>query len=65
MKKRKQIKKKSTELDVDFIGGERSLTKDEEIAISKYIREYKAKHTHKQAATKHTRQATAKKKAVA
>jgi len=50
---------------VDLVINSRPLTKDEEIAISKYIREYKAKHTHKQAATKHTRQATAKKKAVA
>ena len=43
---------KSTELDVDFIGGGRALTKKEEIAISKFIRAYKAKHAKKHSGTK-------------
>lgn len=33
---------------VDFVINSRPLTKDEEIAISEYIRAYKAKHAHKQ-----------------
>jgi len=37
----KQIK---NELDVDFIGGQGPLTKEEEIAISEYIRSKKSKH---------------------
>ena len=40
-------KSKSKELDVDFIGGQGPLTKEEEAAISKYIKEYKAKHKAK------------------
>ena len=32
------------ELDVDFIGGQGPLTKDEEIAISEYIRNERAMH---------------------
>jgi hypothetical protein len=31
------MKKKSEELDVDFIGGQDKLTKEEEFAISKYF----------------------------
>lgn len=38
------MKNKETELDVDFIGGEKPLTKEDEEAISKFIREYKEKH---------------------
>ena len=37
---------------IDFVINSRSLTKDEEIAISEYIRAYKAKHSHKQLSTK-------------
>lgn len=37
------MKKKKNELDVDFIGGQEPLTKDEEKAISNYIRSQKAK----------------------
>ena len=32
---------------VDFVINSRPLTKDEEIAISNYIRDYKAKHGQK------------------
>jgi hypothetical protein len=42
------MKNKKLELDVDFIGGQVPLTRDEEIAISNYIREYKEKHFRKQ-----------------
>lgn len=37
------MKKNKTELDVDFIGGQEPLTKDEEKAISDFIRSQKAK----------------------
>jgi hypothetical protein len=37
------MKKKSIELDVDFIGGQGPLTKEEELAISKFIRKDKEK----------------------
>ena len=37
---------------VDFVINSRPLTKDEEIAISEYIRAYKAKHSHRQVPTK-------------
>ena len=50
------MKSKSTELDVDFIGGQGPLTKSEEKAISEYIRAYKAKHSHKQLPAKRTGQ---------
>ena len=57
---------------VDFVINSRPLTKDEEIAISEYIRAYKAKHSHKQLPTKRTGQpappkrgTTARKKVVA
>jgi hypothetical protein len=43
----KMNKSKTKELDVDFIGGQGPLTKEEEAAISKYIKEYKAKHKTK------------------
>ena len=32
------MKQKQTELDVDFIGGQGSLTKEEEKAISEYLK---------------------------
>lgn len=35
------MRKKTVELDVDFIGGQSSLTKDEERAISEYIKTQK------------------------
>ena len=37
------MKKKSIELDVDFIGGKGALTKKEELAISEFIRKDKIK----------------------
>ena len=46
------MKNKSKELDVDFIGGQGPLTKQEEEAISNYIRAYKAKNSAKKAAVK-------------
>lgn len=50
------MKSKSTELDVDFIGGQGPLTKSEEKAISEYIRAYKAKHSQRQVTAKRTKQ---------
>ncbi|MBI4647036.1 MAG: hypothetical protein HY738_10720 [Bacteroidia bacterium] len=46
---------------VDFVINSRPLTKEEEIAISNYIRAYKAKHSHRQALTKRTARTTRKK----
>ena len=37
---------------VDFVINSRPLTKKEELAISRYIRAYKAKHSTKRASTK-------------
>ena len=42
------MKNKKLELNVDFIGGQVPLTRDEEIAISNYIRKCKGKHSRKQ-----------------
>ena len=50
---------------VDFVINSRPLTKDEEIAISNYIRAYKEKHSRRQASTKRTGQPSRRKKAVA
>lgn len=41
-------KKKSTELDVDFIGGQGPLTKSEEQAISEFIKAQKLLRIKKQ-----------------
>lgn len=41
------MKHKQEELDLDFIGGGRPLTKEDVIAISNFIRENKAKQTRK------------------
>ncbi len=41
------MKKKLIELDVDFIGGQKPLTKDEELAISEFIRKDKEKRKSK------------------
>ena len=38
------MKTKKVELDVDFIGGERSLTKEEEKSISDFIKKSKSKN---------------------
>ena len=40
---------------VDFLINSRPLTKEEEIAISNYIRAYKAKHSTRQAIVKRTK----------
>jgi hypothetical protein len=39
------MKTKKVELDVDFIGGQTSLTKEEEKAIHEYIKKNKSKRT--------------------
>ena len=57
----KTVKHKSLELDVDFIGGERPLTKEDEIAISKFIRAQKAKRTRRQSPLKRTLRTTRRK----
>lgn len=41
------MKKKTKELDVDFIGGSRQLTKEEQKAISDYIKADKLKRNKK------------------
>jgi len=41
------MKRKQPELEVDFIGGGRPLTKEDEIAISNYIRDHKTKRADK------------------
>jgi len=50
---------------VDFVINSRPLTKDEEIAISQYIRAYKAKHSHRQVPAKRTGRLPARKKVTA
>ena len=50
---------------VDFVINSRPLTKDEEIAISEYIRAYKAKHSHRQVQTKRTERTSPRKKVIA
>lgn len=52
---------KSAELDVDFIGGERPLTKEDEIAISNFIRAQKAKRARKHTPIKRTIRTTRRK----
>jgi len=42
------MKLKSKELDVDFIGGENPMTKEEEIAISEFIKAQKLLRAKKQ-----------------
>lgn len=42
------MRNKSTELDVDFIGGQGSLTQNEEQAISEYIKSQKLLRIKKQ-----------------
>ena len=56
------MKSKNIELDVDFIGGQGSLTKAEEIAISNYIKAPKAKGLRKKATSKQVRKGTSRKK---
>ena len=40
------MKTRQTELDVDFIGGQGPLTKEEEKAISDFIKKNKSKTVH-------------------
>ncbi len=49
---------------VDLVINSRPLTKDEEIAISKYIHAYKARHSQKQVPTKREGRVTTRKKVV-
>lgn len=49
---------------VDLVINSRPLTKDEEIAISKYIQAYKTKHSQKQVSTKHEERMATRKKVV-
>ena len=48
------MKNKTVELDVDFIGGERPLTKEDEVAISKFIQDQKAKQAGKHSLIRRT-----------
>ena len=41
------MKPKATELDVDFIGGQESMTKEEELAISEFIKARKLLRANK------------------
>jgi hypothetical protein len=54
------MKNKKSELEVDFIGGGRPLTDEDEIAISNFIRAYKARHSKRKAAGKRTKIAITK-----
>lgn len=49
---------------VDFVIKSRPMTKDEEIAISEYIRAYKIKHTKKKDSTIRTKGTTTKRRKV-
>lgn len=46
------MKRKSAELDVDFIDGQNPMTKEEEIAISEFIKAQKLLRTKKQIRSK-------------
>jgi hypothetical protein len=46
------MKKGKLELEVDFIGGKRSLTKKEEFTITKYLQSKKTKTKGKKISTK-------------
>ena len=59
------MKSKNIELDVDFIGGQGSLTKAEEIAISNYIKAQKVKNSRKQTSSKLRGKVTSRKKVFA
>ncbi len=50
---------------VDFIVESRPLTKAEEVAISEYIRNYKAKNANKQVPAKRKVKSTSRKKVIA
>ena len=46
------MKNKTVELDVDFIGGEKPLTKEEELTISEFIRKSKENRLNDKAVLK-------------
>ena len=48
-------KAKTIELDVDFIGGERSLTKKDELAISEFLKQRKLQQSKSVSTTKKIR----------
>ena len=48
------MKRKTEELDVDFIGGQNPMTKEEEIAISEFIKTQKILRAKKQIRSKKT-----------
>lgn len=48
------MKKQTRELNVDVIGGQRTLTKEEELEITKYLQSKKAKKKVKKAPSKLT-----------
>ena len=50
---------------VDFVINSRPLTKEEEIAISEYIRAYKAKHVQSKVSSKRKVRVSPRKKVVA
>ncbi len=49
------MKKKTTDTDIDFIGGQGPLTKEEEQALSEYFRSKKNKRTSKPIEKAYTR----------
>ena len=59
------MKSKNTELDVDFIGGQGTLTKAEETAISNYFKSRKVKNSRKQLSSKLRATTNSQKKALA
>lgn len=55
------MKNKLKELDVDFIGGQEPITKEEELAISAFILAYKEKRKRRQQAIRKKQTKTLKK----
>jgi hypothetical protein len=51
------MKNKTKELDVDFIGGQEALTKDEELMISKFIKALKENPRKKRLGVKRIKRA--------
>ena len=50
------MKNKTKELDVDFIGGQKPMTRDEALAISEFIKAHKVSRHKKNRVTRTTRQ---------
>ncbi len=59
------MKSKNTVLDVDFIGGQETLTKAEETAISNYFKSQRVKNSRKQSSAKLSTKISSRKKAIA